>query len=158
MSVSAPSPRLTIVAVYAHPDDGEFHVAGSMAKWAAAGHDVYAICATDGAMGSKRRDADAAAIAKTRAAELTSALANLGAKPPIMLGFPDGNLRQHGEPLRERITYWLRKLRADRVITFDPWKRYEIHPDHIEAGPSGRATSTITSRWRWRCSARRRRN
>ena len=27
-----------------------------------------------------------------------------------------------------------RRLRPDRVITFDPWKRYEVHPDHVTAG------------------------
>lgn len=37
-----------IAAIYAHPDDGEFFAAGSLAKWAKAGHRVHAICATRG--------------------------------------------------------------------------------------------------------------
>ena len=129
-STTAP---LNIVCVYAHPDDGEFHAAGSLAKWAAAGHHVHAICATDGALGSKVRG-EGRAIAAARAGELGAALATVGGQPPIMLGFPDGFLRDHVASLRERLVYHLRRLRADRVITFDPWKRYEIHPDHIAAG------------------------
>ena len=131
---SSPSARLTIVAVYAHPDDGEFHAAGSLAKWAAAGHRVLAICATDGALGSKRRERTTMDVAAARARELTSALGAIGGEPPIFLGFPDGFLRDHRGALRERLIYHLRRLRADRVITFDPHKRYEIHPDHLTIG------------------------
>ncbi len=47
--------KLVIAAVYAHPDDGEFFAAGTLAKWAAAGHDVYAICCTNGDLGTKDR-------------------------------------------------------------------------------------------------------
>lgn len=130
-STSAPQ---TIVAVYAHPDDGEFHAAGSLAKWAAAGHRVHTICATDGALGSKRRDVTASAVAAARARELTNALATIGGEPPIFLGFPDGFLIDHQKALRERLIHHLRRLRADRVITFDPHKRYEIHPDHLTIG------------------------
>jgi LmbE family N-acetylglucosaminyl deacetylase len=133
-AVPSPSPRLTIVAVYAHPDDGEFHAAGSLAKWAAEGHRVHAVCATDGALGSKRRDVSPSEVANARARELASALAVIGGEPPTMLGFPDGFLIDHRQALRERLVYNFRLLRADRVITFDPHKRYEIHPDHLTIG------------------------
>jgi LmbE family N-acetylglucosaminyl deacetylase len=126
--------RLTIAAVYAHPDDGEFFAAGTLAKWAAAGHRVHALCATRGDLGTKRRDVSPEELAHTRAAELGRAMATVGGEPPIVLGFPDGALRDHAPALKERLVYWFRKLRVDRVITFDPWKRYEIHPDHIEVG------------------------
>lgn len=129
-----PAKRLTIVAVYAHPDDGEFFAGGTLAKWAAAGHRIVAICATDGALGAMHGDSDPKQVASRRGRELAAALATLGAEPPILLGFPDGFLREHQQKLRERLIYHLRRLRADRVLTFDPWKRYEIHPDHIEAG------------------------
>lgn len=124
----------TIVAVYAHPDDGEFHAAGSLAKWARAGHRVVALCATDGALGTKRSDLSSAQVAATRAEELRAALSQLGAEPPVLLGFPDGFLREHYQALRERLVYHLRRLRADRVVTFDPYKRYELHPDHLTVG------------------------
>jgi LmbE family N-acetylglucosaminyl deacetylase len=126
--------KLTIAAVYAHPDDGEFFAAGSLAKWAAAGHDVHAICGTSGDLGTKRRDVAPGALAATRAAELGAAMAAIGGHPPIVLGYPDGRLREHAQEAKERLVYWFRKLRVDRVVTFDPWKRYEIHPDHIEIG------------------------
>ncbi|APR84266.1 Hypothetical protein A7982_09615 [Minicystis rosea] len=126
--------KLVIAAVYAHPDDGEFFCAGSLAKWAAQGHEVHAICCTSGNLGTKDRRVSRAALAATRAAELTKAMAVIGGRPPILLGFPDGGLREHAQAAKERLVYWLRKLRVDRVVTFDPWKRYEIHPDHIEVG------------------------
>lgn len=128
------SAKEVIAAVYAHPDDGEFFAAGALARWAAEGHKVYAICGTDGSLGTKRRDVDGEALAAARAGELARALLVLGLEPPILLGFPDGRLREHGEALRERLTYLFRKLQVTRVVTFDPWRRYEIHPDHIEAG------------------------
>lgn len=123
-----------IAAIYAHPDDGEFFAAGSLAKWAKAGHRIYAICATRGDLGSKRRDVSRDKLAEQRAAELGLAMQEIGGEPPILLGFPDGHLSEHAVPLRERLIYWLRKLRVDQVVTFDPWKRYEIHPDHICVG------------------------
>lgn len=125
---------LTIAAVYAHPDDGEFFAAGSLTKWARQGHKVYAICATNGDLGTKSLDVDAAELGRTRAAELGRAMDTLGGEPPILLGLPDGFLRENAAALKERIVYWLRKLRVDRVVTFDPWKHYEIHPDHIAVG------------------------
>ncbi|MSP60339.1 MAG: PIG-L family deacetylase [Myxococcales bacterium] len=125
---------MTIVIVFAHPDDSEFFAAGTLAKWARAGHIVQAICSTDGALGTMRRDVTRKELAALRASELARAMETIGARPPILLGFPDGDLRRHGDALFERLVYWLRKLKADRVVTFDPWRQYEIHPDHIEAG------------------------
>lgn len=126
--------KLTIAAVYAHPDDGEFFAAGSLAKWVEAGHDVFAICCTSGNLGTKDRRVSPDDLAKTRAAELGKAMATIGGHAPIILGHPDGFLREHAQEAKERLVYWFRKLRVDRVVTFDPWKRYEIHPDHITAG------------------------
>lgn len=128
------TPRLTIVAVFAHPDDGEFYAGGTLAKWAAQGHRVLAICASDGALGTKRRDLSSGDISAMRARELTAALAVLGAEPPIMLGLPDGFVRENATVLRERLIYHFRRLRPNRIVTFDPFKRYEIHPDHATVG------------------------
>lgn len=128
------SDRKIIVAVYAHPDDGEFLAGGSLAKWAEEGHQVFAICATNGDLGVKTRDVSSEELANIRKEELSNAMKVIGGNPPIFLDYPDGFLREHIKELKERLVYWFRKLRPDRIITFDPWKKYQIHPDHIEVG------------------------
>lgn len=130
----APAESLNIAFVYAHPDDGEFFAAGTLAKWVAAGHKVFAICATRGDLGTRHRGVDRAALAATRERELGAALSLLGAEPPIVLGLPDGGVREHALELRERLIYWFRRLRLQRVVTFDPFRTHEIHPDHIAVG------------------------
>ncbi len=124
-----------IVAVYAHPDDGEFLAAGTLARWVEEGNkEVYAICATNGDLGTKTLEISSEKLTQVRQTELKKAMEVIGANPPIFLNYPDGFLRNHTEELKEKLVYWFRKLKADLIITFDPWKMYEIHPDHIEAG------------------------
>jgi LmbE family N-acetylglucosaminyl deacetylase len=125
---------LKIAAVYAHPDDGEFFAAGSLVKWARRGHQVHAICATNGDLGTKLMDVDGAELGRRRAEELGRAMETIGGEPPICLGLPDGSVRENAQALKERLVYHFRRLKIDRVLTFDPWKHYEIHPDHIEVG------------------------
>ena len=125
---------MNILAVYAHPDDAEFLASGSMAKWAEEGHQVYAISATDGSMGTKIIGRTRAEVAERRRGELTRAMEVIGGHEPVGFWFPDGSLRSHGEELKEKLAFWVRKLRADRIVTLDPWLSYEIHPDHITVG------------------------
>ncbi|UCG01013.1 MAG: PIG-L family deacetylase [Candidatus Heimdallarchaeota archaeon] len=126
--------KKVILAIYAHPDDAEFLAGGTLAKWAEEGHQIFAICATNGNLGAKITDITPEELAKTRKVELTNAMKTLGGEKAIFLDFPDGFLRDHIDQLKERLIYWVRKLKPDRVITFDPWKKYQVHPDHIEVG------------------------
>jgi LmbE family N-acetylglucosaminyl deacetylase len=126
--------KLVIAAVYAHPDDGEIFAAGTLARWIDDGHEVHAICATNGDLGTKRLDVAPEELARTRAEELGCAMATLGGRPPEMLGFPDGSLSEHAPALKERLVRIFRTLGVDRVVTFDPWKHYVIHPDHVTVG------------------------
>jgi len=105
-----------------------------MAKWAEEGHQVYAISATDGSMGSKIIGRTRAQVAERRKGELARAMEVVGGDEPIGFWFPDGSLRRHSEALEEKLAFWVRKLRADRIVTLDPWMSYEIHPDHITVG------------------------
>jgi len=125
---------MNILAIYAHPDDAEFLAGGSMAKWSEEGHQVYAIPATDGSVGTKRTDRTRAQVAERRQDELTRAMEVIGGHEPIGFWFPDGSLGNHCEELKEKLAFWVRKLRAERIVTLDPWLRYEIHPDHVAAG------------------------
>ena len=67
-----------IVAVYAHPDDAEFLAGGTLAKWAEEGHQVFAICATNGNLGAKIADITPDELAKIRKVELTNAMKIIG--------------------------------------------------------------------------------
>ena len=94
---------LTIAAVYAHPDDGEFFAAGALTRWVKQGHKVHAICATRGDLGTRERGASREALGRTRAAELARAMEVIGGEPPILLDLPDGYVRESAAALKERL-------------------------------------------------------
>jgi len=125
---------MIIVFVYAHPDDAEFLAGGSLAKWVEDGHDVYAICATNGDLGTRNRLIKSQDLANMRKNELEEAMNVFGAKKPIFLNFPDGLIQKHPDELKEHLVYWFRKLKPYRIVTLDPWKKYEPHPDHVSIG------------------------
>ncbi|MHA1431136.1 MAG: PIG-L deacetylase family protein [Candidatus Freyarchaeota archaeon] len=127
------SESLNVVAIFAHPDDLSFFCAGTLAKWAEQGHSVYAICCTSGNVGTLRTDLTKEQVAEMRERELRAANEILGVKETIMLGYLDAGF-MNGPELRERLVYYVRRLRADRVVTFDPWVSYEVHPDHVMVG------------------------
>jgi LmbE family N-acetylglucosaminyl deacetylase len=125
---------MKVLVIYAHPDDAEFLAGGSMAKWFEEGHQVDAISATDGSMGTRIPGRRRAEIAERRKGELTAAMAVMGGREPIGFWFPDGSLGDHCEELTEKLAFWVRKLRPERVVTLDPWLRYEVNPDHVAVG------------------------
>ncbi len=124
------SESLNVLAIFAHPDDLTLFCAGTIAKWAEEGHNIYALCVTRGNVGTLRTDLTKKDVAEMREKELRAANKILGVKDTIMLGYPDAGFID-GVKLRESLVYYVRKLKADRVITFDPWFSYEVHPDHV---------------------------
>lgn len=125
--------KLNIVVIFAHPDDMSFSCAGTVARWAEEGHDVYAVCCTNGNVGTLRTDLTLEDVALMREKELRAANIILGVKETIMLGYPDGGFINE-KALRKELIFQVRKLKADRIITFDPWQKYEVHPDHMAVG------------------------
>ncbi len=121
---------LNIVAIFAHPDDCSISCAGTLAKWAEQGHTLYAICCTSGNVGTLRTNLTMEQVGAMREKELRAANEIIGVKETIMLGYPDAGFID-GPELREKLVYQVRKLKADRVVTFDPWVTYEVHPDHV---------------------------
>src|SRR5512144_2927815 len=47
-----PAPPSRVLSIHAHPDDQEFTVGGTLAKWARAGSHVVTVCITSGSAGS----------------------------------------------------------------------------------------------------------
>ncbi|NHJ24244.1 MAG: PIG-L family deacetylase [Candidatus Lokiarchaeota archaeon] len=124
---------MNILAIFAHPDDLSIFCAGTLARWANEGHNVYALCVTNGEVGTLRRDLTKEQVAAIREKELRTANEIIGVKETLILGYPDAGFI-NGSELREKLVYYVRKYKADRVVTFDPWVSYEVHPDHLIVG------------------------
>jgi LmbE family N-acetylglucosaminyl deacetylase len=128
----------TILVVAAHPDDIEFGLAGSVARWASEGHRVVYCLVTDGSAGSNDPEADLAALVQIRRQEQIEAAALVGVAEVRFLGYADGTLQPTLE-LRREITRLIRELKPYRVVCQDPTTHffsnvYINHPDHRAAG------------------------
>ncbi|MFN0096232.1 MAG: PIG-L deacetylase family protein [Dehalococcoidia bacterium] len=129
MTESAKARRLLVFMP--HPDDEAYSAGGLMALAAAAGWDVRLVCASFGERG-KRHDGGPAgreALAAARAAELAASCRELGAKPPVIWGLPDGGLRGV-EDGPARVRGAIDAVSPDLVVTLGPDGAYG-HPDHL---------------------------
>jgi LmbE family N-acetylglucosaminyl deacetylase len=130
-----------VLCINAHPDDQEFTVGGTLAKWARAGTEIITVVITSGDAGSNERTDPA--MTKTRLAEIREqeqrdACAVLGVKDTVFLHYSDGTLQPTLE-LRRDLTRLIRKYTPDVVMCGDPTARffgnsYMNHPDHRAAG------------------------
>ena len=135
----------TILAVLAHPDDETFGLCGTLAYYAQKGFETYYVCATRGEAGTVDEGylKDFRNIADLRTDELMRAAKILGLKEVFFLGYRDSDMpgsenNKHPEaqvahPIEEvagRIVKYIRELKPDVVLTFDPIGGYK-HPDHI---------------------------
>src|SRR6266478_5510898 len=125
------------MSIHAHPDDQEFTVGGTLAKWARAGCEVVTVCITSGGAGSNKYtplDMTRHALVAIREDEQREACRLLGVKETIFLRYEDGML----EPsigLRRELTRLIRRHRPETVVCGDPTMRffgttYMNHPDH----------------------------
>ena len=122
-----------ILAISAHPDDVEFTSGGALARWIAEGWTAYLVVCTDGGKGSHDPRVDPAELAARRQEEQQAAAKALGIADVVFLGYSDGELNR--EPnLTAELVRLIRLYRPDRLLTWDPWRRYELHSDHRAAG------------------------
>lgn len=126
------------MVVVAHPDDAEFMVAGTIAKWAKAGCVVTYVIITKGDKGSDDPTMTSERLAVIREAEQREAGAVLGVTNYEFMGYPDGYLQSTLE-LRRDVARLIRRHRPHVLLTFDPTNRffsdnYVNHPDHRVAG------------------------
>ncbi len=118
-----------VLVFEAHGDDMEFFAGGTIAKFAAAGHEVTLVCATDNDKGSFELSAQE--MRAVRDQELLGAASVLGVKRVIPLGYADGDLG-YADPrvLRGQFMRAIREVKPDICMTWDPFTHYEGHPDH----------------------------
>jgi LmbE family N-acetylglucosaminyl deacetylase len=122
-----------VMVIGAHPDDPEFGCAGTVIKWAQAGKSITYVLLTSGDKGSRGPDVRPGQLAALREAEQRAAAAELGVEQVIFLHYPDG-LLQNTLDLRRRVCELLRQHQPHILVTIDPWRRYQLHPDHRAAG------------------------
>lgn len=123
-----------VLVIQAHPDDADFNIGGTIAKWAAEGLEVYYLIVTDGSKGTFNPDMDPKELARIRQEEERRAAKILGVRDVMFLEYPDGELILPSLELREKLIRAIRELRADSVCTLDPWIPYNAHPDHRTVG------------------------
>jgi LmbE family N-acetylglucosaminyl deacetylase len=132
---------MSVLVVFAHPDDADFHFGGTIALMAAAGADISYLCATRGDKGDRSGKSDGAETASLRETEQRAAALELGITKIDFLSEKDGRVACTRE-LIETIARKIRAIRPEIVITldvdmFDPsWG--VNHRDHREI-----ATATI---------------
>jgi LmbE family N-acetylglucosaminyl deacetylase len=127
----------TAMFIFAHPDDIEFGVAGTAAKWARAGSRVIYVVITDGNVGSHEDGMTSVRLAEIRRAEQRAAGEVAGAEC-VFLGYDDGFLQPTLE-LRKDLVRLIRQYKPDAVVcgdptNFYPTENYINHPDHRAAG------------------------
>ena len=123
---------VVILAIFAHPDDESFGVAGTMAKYSAAGVGTALICATRGEAGQSSGLADSAeALAALRARELECAAGAAGVGEVHLLDWPDGGGAGWDLPrLAAQLSRLIRGIKPEVIITFDA-DGITRHPDHV---------------------------
>jgi LmbE family N-acetylglucosaminyl deacetylase len=139
------NPTQTLLAVLAHPDDESFGMGGTLALYSKRGVATYLVCATRGEVGDMDEDCldGFESVTERREYELRCAAEILGLSGVYFLGYRDSGMsgsphNQHPQSLFaapvdevcQRIVYYIRLLKPQVVVTFDPAGGYR-HPDHI---------------------------
>lgn len=114
---------MRVLAIGAHPDDLEILCAGTLARYAQAGHEVVMCVATDGTAGHMLIKPPE--LAQIREREARAAAAVIKAEF-IWLGFPD-ELIFNDRETRLAFVDAIRQARPDLIITHAP---DDYHPDH----------------------------
>jgi bacillithiol biosynthesis deacetylase BshB1 len=112
-------PAADLLAIFAHPDDAELLVGGTLIKAADQGHRVVVADLTRGELGSK-------GTPEIRAKEAMAAAEVMGVSERINLGLPDGHLAAT-DAMRRVVVELIRKHQPRTVITH---YRVGRHPDH----------------------------
>ncbi len=121
------------LVVTPHPDDAEFGVAGTVARWVKEGKEVVYVVCTNGDKGTSDVNMKPETLAKMREQEQLAAAKLLGVREVVFLRNADQSLEDTPE-FRKQIVRTIRIYRPEIVITADPYRRYFWHRDHRITG------------------------
>jgi LmbE family N-acetylglucosaminyl deacetylase len=122
-----------VVVVTPHPDDAEYGVAGTVARWAKEGREIIYVVCTNGDKGASDSNMKPEELTKIRELEQLSAAKLLGVREVIFLRHADQGLEDTPE-FRKEVVRLIRMYRPEIVVTADPYRRYIWHRDHRITG------------------------
>ncbi len=125
--------KADVMVISPPPDDSEFGVAGSVARWVNEGKVVVYVICTNGEKGTSDPEINPEALKETRQKEQKAAAELLGVREVIFLGYEDQGLEDTPE-FRKDLVRWIRHFKPDTLVTADPYRRYIWHRDHRIAG------------------------
>src|ERR1700712_4039117 len=132
------SEKERVLAFGAHPDDLEFYMGGTLAKYAALGHHVTMAVVTNGDVGSSTLPMEE--IAEVRHKEAQASADSIGADL-IWIGYHDEFFFANEES-RRRLIDVMRQARPD--VVFAHWHE-DYHPDHSLSGQAVRDARIMTA-------------
>jgi len=121
------------MVVTPHPDDAEYGVAGTVARWTSNGKDVVYVVCTNGDKGTSDSNMKPEELAKIREEEQLAAARLLGVREVIFLRHPDQSLEDTAD-FRKELVRLIRLYKPETVVTADPYRRYVWHRDHRITG------------------------
>ena len=121
------------MAIFAHPDDVDFGCSGTIALWTAQGVHVTYCLLTSGNKGTHDPKMTPDRISSIREKEQREAGRRAGASEFVFLRHDDGEL-EVGMDMRGEVCEQIRIHKPDLVFCQDPWRTYQMHPDHRVAG------------------------
>jgi LmbE family N-acetylglucosaminyl deacetylase len=141
----------TIMLIGAHADDDALSH-GSLALLQAHGNQVYIVTLTTGNVGTQDPNLSRTQLAQIRRQEELGALAELGipGEHYINLGYDDGLLEfEDRKAVVESLVRWIRKLRPNVLMAWDPGKNYQRwHKSDHRAASYLAADAARAAMWR----------
>jgi LmbE family N-acetylglucosaminyl deacetylase len=125
--------KADMMIVAPHTDDGEFGIAGTVAKWTRQGKNVVYVICTNGDKGTSDLNLKPSELVKLRQEEQWEAAKVLGVKDVAFLGYPDQGL-EDTSGFRKDIVKQIRLYQPELVATTDPYRKYIWHRDHRITG------------------------
>ncbi|MDA8026560.1 MAG: PIG-L family deacetylase [Actinomycetota bacterium] len=127
-----------LLAIFAHPDDADIGVGGTLSLFSKAGTLIRLIVACNGDKGTLSESASSVELVAWRKGEVEEASRILGVSEHHMVGIDDGEV-ENSPALRRMIVGEVRSFKPDVVVTHDPsalffGTTYFNHRDHRELG------------------------
>ena len=122
-----------VMIIAPHPDDPEFGIGGTVARWTQEGRKVIYIICTNGDKGSDDPEITSAHLGEIRIVEQREAALTLGVSEVVFLRHEDQSLEDTAD-FRKEIVKVIRTYKPHTVAAPDPYRKYVWHRDHRITG------------------------